>query len=348
MINLYITSKESSGKTALCTGIGKKLLNQGKKVGYFLPITISETNTGNKDAALMKEVLELNESPDVISPFGVSSRELWKSLTDNKEEFLQQVKKNHARISKDKDIVIMEGLNGFPDDSVATLACYTIAETFNAKVVVVLRYSADLAPSEIARAAGELGQKLLGVVVNFAPEAKIESVKQNITDSFQKAGIKVLGVLPETRSLLGLSVKELAEALGGDIVTCPENAGEIVENLMLGAMSLDSGIEYFTRKKDKAAIIRGERPDMQLAALQTPTRCLILTSSAQPLATVVSEAESKHIPVVVTGKDTPGTIADIERALAHNSFRSAKKLKKLEELLDKYLDLKSLSSALGL
>jgi BioD-like phosphotransacetylase family protein len=293
-------------------------------------------------------VLELAESPDIIAPFKVSSLELWKSLTDNKEDFVQQVKRNHARIASGKDIVIMEGINGFPADSVSALACYTIAETLDARVLVVLRYSATLVPSDVARAAGELGQRLLGIVVNFVPETRIEAARQSITASFQKEGMKVVGVLPEVRSLHGLSVKELAKAVDGEIVTCPENAEELVENLMLGAMSLDSGIDYYSRKKDKAAIIRGERPDMQLAALQTSTRCLVLTSSTRPLATVVSEAESKHIPVVVTKKDTQGTIADIEQALAHSSFHSARKLKKLDELLDKYLDMKSLSSALGL
>jgi BioD-like phosphotransacetylase family protein len=348
MINLYVASQESSGKTTLCAGIGKKLLSQGKKTGYFLPVTISEANNGLKDAALMKEVLELGESPDVIAPFKVSSRELWKSLTDNKEDFVRQLKKNHASVTGDKDIVIMEGLNGLPVDKVSALACYTIAEALDARVLMVLRYSAALAPSDIVRTAGELGQKLLGVVVNLAPESRIEAVRQDITAAFQKVGIKVMGVLPEVRSLLGLSVKELAEALNGEIVTCPENAGEIVENLMLGAMNLDSGIDYFSRKKDKATIIRGERPDMQLAALQTPTKCLVLTGSARPLATVITEAESKHVPVVVTKKDTPGTISDIERALAHSSLHGERKLKKLDELLDRYLDMKSLSSALGL
>jgi BioD-like phosphotransacetylase family protein len=348
MVNLYIASKESSGKTTLCAGIGKKLLNQGKKAGYFLPVTISEENNGHEDITLMKEVLELDESPDVIAPFRVSSRELWKSLTDNKYDFVERIKINHARIAGKKDSVVMEGLSGFPADSISALACYIIAETLDARVLVVVRYSDSLAPSDMARAAGELGQRFLGVVVNFAPEARIETIKQSITASFQKAGIKLVGVLPEVRSLLGLSVRELAEVINGEIVTCPENADEIVENLMLGAMSLDSGIDYYSRKKDKAALIRGERPDMQLAALQTSTRCLVLTSSTGPLATVVLEAESKHIPIVVTKKDTQGAIADIERALANRSFHSDGKLKKLDALLDKYLDMKSLNAALGL
>lgn len=350
MVNLLIASKESSGKTALCAGIGKKLLNQGKKVGYFLPVRLSETSAINdyKDATFMKEILELEESPEVLSPVNLTSQELWENLTETAEDFVQQVKKNYARAAKGKDVVIIEGLSGLSTDNVATLACYRMAETLNAKVIAVLPYDATLSPSEMGRVSEELGQRLLGVVINFVPESQIEALRQTMTDSFQKAGIKVFGILPEARSLLGISVKELAKALSGDIVTCPENTDELVENLMLGAMTLDSGIDYFSRKKDKAAVIRGERPDMQLAALQTSTKCLVLTNNAKPVANVVAESESKHVPIVVTSKDTSAIVADIERALAQSAFNSPQKLRKFEELVDKYLDFKSLSSALGL
>jgi BioD-like phosphotransacetylase family protein len=350
MVNLLIASKEKAGKTALCAGIGRKLLSQGKKVGYFSPVRLSENSNANncKDSSFIKEVLELEESPDLLSPVYLSSRELWQSLTDNPEDFVKKVKKNYASISKGKDVVIIEGLSGLATDNISTLACYKITEALDARVIILLRYAATLTPSDIARVAEELGRRLLGVVINFVPESKIEILKPNITTAFQKAGIKILGLLPEARSLLGISVKELAEALGGEIFTSSEDNGEIVENIMLGAMTPDSGIDYFSRKKDKATVIRGERADMQLAALQTPTKCLILTNNIKPLVTVISEAESKHVPLIVVPKDTSGTVGDIEYALSNRAFNSPKKLKKFEEILDTSLDFKSLYSALGL
>ncbi|MBM4401437.1 MAG: hypothetical protein FJ045_05765, partial [Crenarchaeota archaeon] len=124
MVNLLIASKESSGKTALCAGIGKKLLDQGKKVGYFLPVRLSESSALNdyKDATFMKGVLGLEESPEVLSPVSLSSSELWKSLTETTQDFIQQVKKNYARLSRGKDVVVIEGLSGLATDNVATLA----------------------------------------------------------------------------------------------------------------------------------------------------------------------------------------------------------------------------------
>ena len=43
MAALCIASAEIAGKTALCAGIGEKLLGQGKKVGFMMPVMIAET-----------------------------------------------------------------------------------------------------------------------------------------------------------------------------------------------------------------------------------------------------------------------------------------------------------------
>jgi len=351
MVSLLIASRETAGKTALCAGIGKKLLSLDKKVGYFLPIQLtdsSDTSDRYNDASFIKEVLELAESTELISPLSLSIRELWQSLTENPDEFVQIIKKNFARIAKDKDFVIIEGLSGLAVDNVSTLACYTIAEALDTKVIISIRYSPNLSPSDIDRVAEELGNRLSGIVINFVPESKILTVKQKTASEFEKAGIKVWGILPEARSLLGISVKEMAEALDGNILTCAEKSDELIENIMLGAMTIDSGIEYFNRKKDKAAIIHGDRADMQLAALQTPTKCLVITNKIEPQANVIFEAESKHIPIMAVPKDTSETVAALENLLADSAFNSLKKLKKFQDILDKHLDFNSLFTALGI
>jgi BioD-like phosphotransacetylase family protein len=112
-------------------------------------------------------------------------------------------------------------------------------------------------------------------------------------------------------------------------------------------MTFDSGVDYFNRKPNKAAVIRGERADMQLAALETSTRCLILTGNVRPLPAVVSQAENKHVPLIVVQKGTTDTAADVEQAFAGTAFDSSNKLEKFREIMDEYLDFESLYSALG-
>jgi BioD-like phosphotransacetylase family protein len=350
MINLYIASVEPAGKTVVCASIGKKLISQGKKVGFFMPARLAEKKDaeGLKDVAFIKTNLELDETPETLSPISLSQKELWDGLTDESDDLLQKVKRAYTAVAKGKDVVLMEGLSGVSIDNVSTLACYRFAETLDARVIIVLRYSTSLAPSNISRVVNELGQRLIGVIVSFVPESKLEAIGHNITAQFQEAGIRVLGIFPEKRTLLGMSVGEMAEILKGEVVTCPDDTGELVENIMLGAMTINSGIDYFNRMANKAVVVRGDRPDMQMAALETSTKCLVLTNGIKPIPTVMYQSESKHVPIIVVEKDTPGTVTNLEEALTRTPFNSPQKLKKFEEIVGKNLDFQSISEALSL
>jgi BioD-like phosphotransacetylase family protein len=340
---------ESAGKTALCAGIGRKLLDRGVKIGFVIPVQLSETSStdGNEDAAFIKEIFDLTESGEQLSPIRLSQSELWRSLTTEVADFTNKLKQVYRKISRSRDVVIMEGLGNLGVDKVSTLACYTIAEALEANVIIALRYSSTLDVSKIAHIREKLGWPL-GVVVNLVPKSRIEEVRLELPPLFNEAGVKIFGILPEVRSLLGLSVGELAGILDGETLTSPENADEIVENVMVGAMTPDSGVAYFNRKENKAVVIRGDRADMQLAALETSTKCLILTNNLKPLPAVVSQAQDKHVPIIMVKQDTSAAIAGIEEALIKASFRNPRKLETFGNVLDRYFDFEALYSELGL
>ena len=114
-----------------------------------------------------------------------------------------------------------------------------------------------------------------------------------------------------------LSVGELAKHLEGEILNCPERSEELIESLMVGALSVDSGLDYFGRKTNKAVITRGDRPDIQMAALETSTKCLILTGNISPMPIVLHRAKEKGIPIIVVKEDTLSTLRRIEEAIGN-------------------------------
>jgi BioD-like phosphotransacetylase family protein len=128
---------------------------------------------------------------------------------------------------------------------------------------------------------------------------------------------KAAGRTPESRTSLAITVGELAEAIGGKIIIHPEKSIVPVENYMLGAMVVDSGLDYFNRKKNKAVIIRQERLDMQLAALETSTTCLVLSGGDNtPAYRVRQKADSRGIPIVITEAAVDVIIARIDNLIA--------------------------------
>jgi uncharacterized protein len=344
---LYITSTESAGKTTLGAGLGRNLMQHGIKVGFMIPIHIVENGSSDTcaDATFYKDMFSLTEADESICPFRLSRGELSNALSKEPAKLTQDIKQACQKISSGKDVVIMEGLGNL-SDRVPTAACYAVADATGAGVIVVLNYPTNSDVPHLVAMNKKV--KLLGVVANLVPNSRMEKVKEQMGDSLGKAGIKLLGVLPEVRGLLGVTVGELARALGGDIITSSEKNDEIVENVMVGAMTVDSGLTYFSRKENKAVVIRGERLDMQLAALQTPTKCMIITNGAKPSPSIIVEAQEKQVPIIAVKQDTAAAIASIEKALAEADFRNPRKLEIFDKVLGNYFDFVTFYSLLGL
>lgn len=351
---LYVVSMEArGGSTALCAGIGANLLSRTKKVGFLIPVRLSSdaktTSDPLLDAFLLKEVFQLPEQAEQICPFVVSPGELWQYLTDELSDFGERLKQAYLTISQNRDVVIMEGLGNLGKDKLSELACYTIPEILQAKVIIILPYSTQPDVTKLLQTAKKLGTRLLGVVINLTPASRLEKTKQYFSSQFEQSGIRVLAVLPQVRTLCGMTVAELSEAVDGELISNGNASNEIVENIMLGAMTSGSGIDYFSRKNNKAVIVKADRPDMQLAALQTSTKCLILTNAVrQPIQSVMAVAQEKHVPIITTKRTVPQVISDIEKALAKVSLAHPEKVQKFSSTLGTHFDFKTLYAGLGL
>ena len=187
----------------------------------------------------------------------------------------------------------------------------------------------------------------MGVVLNQAPVSKLARVRDECVEYFKSNGVNVLGVLPESRAMLGVTVGEISSSINGDIILFKEKANDLVENVMLGAMSPDSARDYFNRLRNKAVVTGYQRADMQLAALETSTKCLIVTGQ-KPTTSVMVKAEDKKVPVMIAQKDVNDVIRGIEQALAAAGFHHPQKLQAMSAMLDNGFDYKALNTALGL
>lgn len=193
------------------------------------------------------------------------------------------------------------------------------------------------------------GGNFLGVVLNKVPPSLLKRVRGEAEARFKAAEMKLIGVIPENRVFLAITVGELAESLKGKIINSGGKSAELVENYMLGALVVDSGLDYFGRKNHKAAIVRYDRPDMQLAALETSTTCLVLGGSppdkSGPIPNVLFKAESRGIPIIGTGARLNDIVALIDSALLKARFNQGNKLPKVAEAVRQNLDMKALAGA---
>jgi BioD-like phosphotransacetylase family protein len=337
---LYVTSLQAGvGKTAVCAGLGRHLQGAGKKVGFFKPM-VADIKSPDKvaidsDAEFIKRVLALAEPVGSLCP-----------VIGRQGKLASRIKQAYARVSKSKDVVIVEGVWRLRPGGKPIEASYEVVKALDARVIIVEPYSEELSRAKFVDKYKDFGEYLLGVAVNKVPRSRVEPVHEQL--SSQIAGVDILGVLPEDRVLFGLTVGELAEHIQGEILNCAEKSGELVENFMLGAMIVDPGPDYFGRKANKAVVVRGERPDMQLAALETPAKCLILSGGVSPIRAVLRSAEDKGIPIILTKGNTVYVVNSIELALGKPRFNQEKKLPRLVEIMEQQFDFSAVYRGLGL
>jgi len=333
LVALYITSLErGSGKTAIGAGLGKHLLGDGKKAGFFKPIIASKKNLpmeeANSDATLIKDLFALDEPADLLCP-----------ILSDEGNLTGRIKEAYAKVSRDKDVVIVEGVS---DQNQATR---TIVAALDARVIFIEGYSKELLKA--IHSYHDFGEHLLGLVLNKVPRNRVEYLRSETPAHLDKAGVNILGILPEERALFALTVGELAEHIQGEILSGADKSAELVENLMLGALCVDPGPEYYGRKNNKTAVVRSDRPDMQLAALETSTRCLVLTGNTAIKPVVLERAEAKGVPIILARDDTTAVVTAIEDALIKSRF-SQEKLPKLTEIMEQHFDFQAVYKGLGL
>jgi BioD-like phosphotransacetylase family protein len=158
----------------------------------------------------------------------------------------------------------------------------------------------------------------------------------------------VYAVLPQERLLLSITVDEIADIMGAEVLNSPEHGGELVENIMVGAMSMDRALSYFRHKPNKAVITGGDRADIALAALETSTRCLVLTGNIRPNPLILGRAEELGVPLLLAKQDTLTAVEIIQRYFGRLRLHEPRKVERLSELLNERFDIIRLKADLGL
>jgi BioD-like phosphotransacetylase family protein len=354
MATLYITSTETfSGKSALCVGLARRLQRDGYRIGYMKPVsTGTRLGTGpvDEDAEFFKHTFGLPDSLEDMVPVNITSRTLEAILRGEETiDFAARLQSAYERVAHGRDVVVLEGGSNLREGYLIGLPTPQVGDLLAARELVVVKYNDDLQMLDDALTARvRLGESLIGAVLNAIPRQQMPFVQEAVKPALEARGVPILAVLPQERLLLSVSVRDLAEFLSGKILCCADKADELVEHLMVGAMSVDSALTYFRRKPNKAVITGGDRPDIQLAALETSTKCLILTGNLSPSPIILGRAEEVGVPMILVRQDTLSAVEVIERFFGKTRFHLEKKIERFEELLGDRFDFARLYDALGL
>ena len=353
---LYVTSLHTfSGKTALCLGLGRRLQTDGYRVGYLKPLSTRPWQIGGRvadeDADFVRRTLNLAEDLRDLVGVVLTQKLLLQALSgEAPADLLAQVEAAFERVSAGKDVVLLEGGASLREGFSVGLGTPVVAEALDVRALAVTPFYDRMSLLDDCLVAKlRLGERLLGVMVNKVPDEEMEFVVNVAHSYLERRDIPLLCALPMRQQLQAISVGELADVLKGEFLTLPGKKDELIEHLVVGAMSVEQALPRIRRiPGTKAVITGGDRADMQLVALETAVHCLVLTGHLRPVPEVLRRAEELGVPVLLVRGNTMETVETIERVFGKTRLGQAAKLEQFEALLAEHFDFERLYGGMGL
>lgn len=340
-----------SGKSGIILGIAHQLQAKGLAVSYGKPVgTWIQEGTADRidpDVQVISQSLGLSNDR-ILSPLICLDRDTIDKRLQGEDttDYLQVLCQALQQLTG--DVIVLESPGTLWEGNLFNLSAAQMAGAIAASILIVARYSSALVVDSLLKAKHDFGDRLLGVLINDVPAEQIEEMQNQVIPFLERQGIAVLGVLPSSSLLRSVSVREIAQQLGAEVICRRDRLDLMVESLMIGAMNVNSALEYFRQGQNKAVVTGGDRTDLQLAALETSTSCLILTGHLPPQPLIVSRAEDLEVPILCVDLDTLSTVEIVDRAFGKVRLQEQIKVEFIQQLIQEYFDLGRLIDKLGL
>ena len=332
---LYLTgAAPGAGKTAVASALARRIAATGAAVSQVRPLRVAGAGA---------EVDAPVGQPIAATPTALAS-----------DGALLQSARDMVAAAQGADATIVEGLDGLHDDDPVAAASARFADDLEARVVLLLEYGETVGAPEAQAAVRRYGPRLLGAIVNRVPRYRRRDAQARLAAELDANGVRVLGLMPEDRTMLAPSVAQVAEHLGAEfrLLDRLDEPGDrleaLVESFMVGGWPLDNGAYVFSRRENKAAIIKGDRPDLQMAALETSTVCLVLTEGREPVQYITYQAEQRQVPMMLVPSPTLEVMEALATVGRQATAHGPRKAERSAALLEQYCDGDSLlAAALG-
>lgn len=352
---LFIGSTaQYSGKTATTFGITQQLQQKGISLAYSKPLGFCSEHhphpsPEDEDVNFITSALKL--SPRQVKPPFICLNE---ATIAQQLQQTDPIEPSNSLLEYyqdlEVDLVLLEGPSSLAEGSLFNLSVGHMADELDASVLLVTRCKSPalLVVDELLAAKQELGDRLVGVFINDISLEHLDGIQTIVKPFLERQGLPVLGMLPHNSLLNSVSVRELTQQLNAKVLCRSDRLDLMVESLVIGAMNVNSALEYFRKGRNMAVVTGGDRPELQLSALETSTNCLILTGHSQPQDFILNRAEDLEIPILSVDLDTLTTVEIADRAFGHVRLQEQIKVESIQELMQNCFDGERLMAQLGL
>ena len=352
-------TRQNDGKTTVSLGLIAALQQRYPRVGYIKPVgqrfvEIAEQKI-DEDTVLMDSVYRLNCPLVDMSPIAVEPDFTRRYLqSSNNEALVAKIQNAFDRVAWEKDFVLCEGTGHAGVGSVFDLSNAQVVRILGAKVIIVTQGGIGRPIDEVtlnhALFAKE-GVEIIGVIINKVIGAKLDYVSDFARRGFKRKGLELLGVLPHERLLPKPTMDLIREELDAEVLSAAAQLRNLVEDVVVGAMSPQNAISYF--KRGALLITPGDREDLIIAAGTALAgkkverlAGIVLTGNLRPSPSALKVIQEMSIPVLLTAQDSYEVASDVHDLTVKTRPADAEKILLIRDLIAKNVNLGKILEAL--
>jgi len=350
---IYIGSTSGySGKNMVVMGLGMRLQKDGYNVGYMKPVgAVPQEMDGvmdDEDAFFVQSVLGLEEPAELVTPVVVTQDFRVRAFSGQCGNLMPSIAEAYDTLQQKRDVMLVAGSGSMYSGRYCNVDGIRVVKELGLKAVIIDRLHKELNYDYLVVLKDTLGDSLAGVILNDIPANYINEVDGLIKPFLESNGVKVLGVIPKDPLMGAIKVGDLAERLGGKVISAQNKADKVVENFLIGTMQVENFMTHFRKNKNSAVIVGGDRSDVQLVALEGNCPCLVLTGNLYPNDIILTRSEVLNIPIVVVRDDTYTVAKKMEVILSRHKLRDVIKIRQGAQLVSSSLDFAYLKEVMGI
>jgi len=352
-------TRQNDGKTTVSLGLIAALQKHFPRVGYIKPVgqrfVQIEEQKIDEDSVLMDSVYQLNCPLVDMSPIAVEPAFTRKYLQSaNNEALVKKIQGSFDRVAWEKDFVLCEGSGHAGVGSVFDLSNAQVAKTLGCKVIIVSQGGIGKPIDEVAlnQALFEKeGVEIIGVIINKVLPEKIPEITRFVRSGLRRKGLDLLGVLPHEHLLSKPTVDLIREELQAELLNHPPALDALVEDVVVGAMSVQNATKFF--KRGVLLITPGDREDILLAAgaMTAPNSSekmagIVLTGGLRPGEGILKALQALPVPVLLVNADSYQVASKVHTLTVKTRPTDAGKISLIRNLVAQHVNVKKIIDSL--
>jgi BioD-like phosphotransacetylase family protein len=352
-------TRQNDGKTTTSLGLIAALQKYFPRVGYIKPVgqrfVEIEEEKIDEDSVLMDAVFRMNTPLVDMSPIAVEPDFTRKYLqAANNEALVKKIQKAFDRVAWEKDFVLCEGSGHAGVGSVFDLSNAQVAKTLGCKVIIVTQGGIGKPIDEVSlnQALFEKeGVEIIGVILNKVLGEKVDYIADFARRGLKRKGLELLGVLPYEQTLCNPSLDLIREELKAELLNAPPTLYELVEDVVVGAMSAQNAMKFF--KRGVLLITPGDREDIVLAACtgidaqsEDKMAGIVLTGGLRPPESILKIIRTMPIPVLLAQADSYEVASKVHTLIVKTRPSDAEKISLIRDIVAKNVNVKKIINSL--